>query len=138
MGRPELRRGRSDRHPSEEVVAPRFTRSSEPFVSRIKGPRVRSEDLRAPGQRAPGEQRIRLHGSALAELLQTECLPELRERDPAEVGRAECRYVKGEVGLGVGALACAVLELPAAVVPLADRVAHLEHEWSSCAEGAAR
>src|SRR5262249_46110209 len=88
-GGPELRRGRRPRHPSEEVGAPRFTRSSEPFVARITGPRIRLEDLRAPGQRAPGEQRIRLHDSALAELLQTECLPELRERDAAEIGRAE-------------------------------------------------
>src|SRR5512135_2342527 len=99
-------------------MAYRFTQSGD----------GRSEDLEAPGQRAPREQGIGAHDGSLPALLDAQRFAELRERDGAEIGRAKRRDVEREVGILVGSLACAGFEPPPAVVPVADRVAHLEHE----------
>src|SRR5947208_13808619 len=85
------------------------------------------KDLQAPGERVPREQRVGARNRSLPQLLNAERLAQLGERDRAEKGGAECGHVEREVGLGAGALAHAVFEPPASVVPLAYRVADLEH-----------
>ncbi len=65
--------------------------------------------------------------------------PELAEREAAEVGRAEVGDVEREVGLGVGPRAPRPASTrPAALVPGAERVAHLEHERPAAGVRAAR
>src|SRR5205085_3022165 len=87
-----------------------------------------SEDFATPRKRTPREQRVGAFNRSLLELFYAPRIVELLERHRAEIGRAEHGDVEREVGLGVGALTHPVLELPASVLPLADRVAHLEHE----------
>src|SRR4051812_39417195 len=89
-----------------------------------------SEDLGAPGERTPREERIRSFDRSLRQFVEAQPLAQLRERNGAEIGRAERRDVQRDLGRVVGARGTARLDTPPAFVPRADRVVHVEHDRS--------
>src|SRR5690348_8785398 len=85
-----------------------------------------SENLRAPGQRPPREEAIGPPHRSRRELLDAPRRPELVESDRPEMGRAQGIDVEREVCLLLRPRRLAALELPAALVPRAHGIAHVE------------
>src|SRR3954447_13144301 len=89
----------------------------------------RSEDLGAPGQRPPPEDRVRSFDRSLRHFLETESGAELLERHGAKVGRAQDRHVERDLRLGVDARRPVLRgNAPAPLVPRANGVAYVEDD----------
>src|SRR5919108_29953 len=87
-----------------------------------------SEDLGAPGQRAPREHRVRPFDRSLRDFFETQGGAQLRERDRTEICRTQSRDVERDVGVSVHAGGAVRRHAPPPLVPRADGVADVEHE----------
>ncbi len=92
-----------------------------------------SENLRAPRGAVGAEESVRARERA--QLLDAARALELREREAAEVDRAERRHVEAEVRPGARPRRRPALELPPPFVPRAERVGDLEDDGAVAAVG---
>src|SRR5215208_6045732 len=92
------------------------------------GRQASSEDLRAPGLEAGSEEVVGSRDRALAELLDPQSVAQLREGDSTQIRAPQRVGVETEIRLGLRPLGGAAADLPAALVPLAERVGDLEHD----------